>query len=300
LEVTVADAVPAAPVVPAVMDVAAEPPAQLRVVGPDHIVPGPIGYVETWVRLLIGLAWVGVCSVAFVVVLFFCLPSRATRVKVGNVYGSFAGRGAAWLTGSRFVIKGEQYAVPSVPSIYVANHASVLDVFIGIWMSRTGTCGVAKKEIVYYPFLGQFFWLAGHLTIDRGNNARAVASLKHLVEFVTKNRLSIWIWPEGTRSKSGRLLPFKKGPFHLAVATKLPIVPVVIRGTQHAWPNRTFRLNRATVEIEFLPPISTSHWTQETMEAHIEELRSVYLTQLPADQLPIPDDEITAPGRKAA
>ncbi len=291
-----AEAVPAVPVLNAV----AAPAAQVRSVGPDHVVEGPMGFVETWIRLLLGTAWVGICSVAFVVVLFFCLPSRATRVKVGNVYGSFAGRGASWITGSRFVIKGEEHAIPTRPSIYVANHASILDVFIGIWMSRTGTCGVAKKEIVYYPFLGQFFWLAGHLTIDRGNNSKAVASLKKLVDFVTKNRLSIWIWPEGTRSKSGRLLPFKKGPFHLALATKLPIVPVVIRGTQRAWPNRTLRLYRTTVEIEFLPPIETADWTLETMEQHIAELRDVYLKHLPADQLPLPEEEATAPMRKAA
>ena len=269
---------------------------QVRSVGPAVVVDGPMGFVETWARLTLGLVWVGFCSVAFVVVLFFCLPSRATRVKVGNVYGSFAGRGAAWLTGSRFVIKGEEHADAKRPTLYVCNHASLLDVFLGIWMSRIGTCGVAKKEIVYYPFLGQFFWLAGHLTIDRGNNSKAVASLKKLVEFVTKNRLSIYIWPEGTRSKSGRLLPFKKGAFHLALATKLPLVPIVIRGTHRAWPNRTLRLYRTTVEIEFLPPIDTSHWTAETLEQHMDELRAVYVRHLPEDQRPL--DE--APAQKLA
>jgi len=267
----------------------AEVPHQIRSVGPDVVVDGPMGAVENWIRLSLGISWVAVCSLAFVVVLFLCLPSRATRVKVGNVYGSVAGRGAAWLTGSRFVIMGEEHADPKRPTLYVCNHASVLDVFLGVWMSRWGTCGVAKKEIVYYPFLGQFFWLAGHLTIDRGNNAKAVAALKKLVHFVTKNRLSIYIWPEGTRSKSGRLLPFKKGAFHLGLATKLPIVPIVLRGTHRAWPNRTFRLSKTTVEIEFLPPIDTSHWTAETLDQHMAELRDVYIAALPEDQRPLPE-----------
>jgi len=288
-----AEAVPLSPVL-----VAATPAQQRRTVGPDSVVDEPLGLVETWVRLLLGLSWVGICSMAFVVVLFICLPSRATRVKVGNIYGSVAGRGAAWLTGSRYVITGEEHADPKRPCIYVCNHASVLDVFLGIWMSRTGTCGVAKKEIIYYPFLGQFFWLAGHLTIDRGNNAKAVQSLKKLVDFVMKNRLSIYIWPEGTRSKDGRLLPFKKGAFHLALATKLPVVPIVLRGTHRAWPNRTYRLYRTTVEIEFLPPIDTTHWTAETLEQHIAELRDVYVAALPDDQRPLPAQE--QPVAKAA
>lgn len=279
-DVAVAEAVPL--IVPA-----NAPAPQRRVVGPDSIVDGPMNLVETWIRLSLGLVWVATSTIVFVIILFFCLPSRATRVKVGNIYGSVAGGGAAWLTGSRFVIKGEEHAIADRPSIYICNHSSVLDVFVGIWMSRIGTCGVAKKEILYYPFLGQFFWLAGHLTIDRGNNSKAVASLKKLVDFVTRNKLSIWIWPEGTRSKSGRLLPFKRGAFHMALETKLPLVPVLLTGSQRAWPNRTFRLYRTTVEIEFLPPIATAHWTRENLDQHIAEIVEVYDRHLPEDQRPL-------------
>lgn len=257
-----------------------------RIVGPAEVVDGPVGFVETWLRMGLGLFWVGLSSTVFLVVLFACLPSRATRIKVGNVYGSFAGKGAAWLTGSRFLIKGERLVENAPPSIYLSNHASMLDIFLGIWMSRTGTCGVAKKQIVYYPFFGQFYWLAGHLTIDRADNARAVRALERLVEFVKKHGLSIWIWPEGTRSRDGRLLPFKRGPFHLALATGMPIVPIVLRGTHRAWPNHTLRLYRTTVEVEHLPAIDTRHWTKETLDQHIEEVRQVYLAALPADQQP--------------
>ncbi len=266
---------------------------RVRVIGPAHVVDGPMGFVENWTRLFLGTVWVGLCSVFFVLVLFLCLPSRATRIKVGNIYGSWAGRGAAWLSGSRYVIKGEQYADYKRQTVYVCNHTSMLDIFLGIWMSQWGTCGVAKKEVVFYPFFGQFFWLAGHLTIDRGNNARAVAALKKLVEFVGKHRLSIYIWPEGTRSRDGRLLPFKRGAFHMALETKFPIVPVVLRGSHRAWANHTFRLYRTTVEIEFLPPIETAHWTRENLDAHIAEVHDVYVRALPADQRPLPQEQST-------
>jgi len=264
---------------------------QERVIGPaEPVVEGPMGFVEMWFRMWAGLSWMAICSMVFVVVLFFCLPSRPTRIKVGNVFGSVAGRGCAWITGCRFVIKGEEYADAARPTLYVCNHLSVLDVFLGIWMSRIGTCGVAKKEMIYYPFLGQFYWLSGHLRVDRGNNKKAVDALQKLVSFVMKNKLSIYIWPEGTRSKNGRLQPFKRGAFHLALATKLPIVPIVLRGTHRAWPNRTYRLNKANCEVEFLPPIDTSHWTKETLDDHMAELQNVYRRHLPEDQQPLDVD----------
>ena len=263
-------------------------PDTVRTVGPDAVVEGPIGVPETLIRLLLGLIWVGLASGGFLFALIICLPSRATRIKIGNIYGSVAGRGAAWLTGSRFVIKGEQHADRHTPTLYVCNHASILDIFVGIWMSRVGTCGVAKKEIVYYPFFGQFFWLAGHLTLDRSNNKRAVGALEKLVGFVARHKLSVYIWPEGTRSRDGRLLPFKRGAFHLALATKLPIVPIVLTGTQRAWPNRTLTLYKTTVNIQFLPPIPTAHWTKDNLDEHIEEIRQVYLKHLPEDQKPVP------------
>lgn len=261
-------------------------PDDTRVVGPAEVTEGPVGFIQNWLRILLGLLWVGFCSTVFLVVLLVCLPSRATRIKVGNVYGTFAGKGAAWLTGSRILIKGESLVEDAPPSIYLSNHASMLDIFLGIWMSRIGTCGVAKKQIIYYPFFGQFYWLAGHLTIDRTDNAGAVRALTQLVEFVRRHGLSIWIWPEGTRSRDGRLLPFKRGPFHLALATGMPIVPIVLRGTHSAWPNHTLRLFRTTVEVEHLPPIDTRHWTKETLDQHIEEVRRIYIAALPEDQRP--------------
>ncbi len=254
--------------------------------GPSEVVDGPVGFAETWLRLSAGMLWVGFGSSLFLIALLFCLPSRATRIKIGNVYGSFVGRGCAWLTGSRFVIRGEEHAVAARPTLYVCNHSSILDVFLGVWMSRIGTCGVAKREIVYYPFLGQFYWLSGHLLIDRKNNSRGVAALEGLVDFVKRHGLSVYIWPEGTRSRDGRLLPFKRGPFHLALATRLPMVPIVLRGSHRAWPNRTLRLFRTTVEIEFLPPIDTSAWSRETLDRHIADIHDIYARALPDDQRP--------------
>jgi 1-acyl-sn-glycerol-3-phosphate acyltransferase len=262
-------------------------PAPVRVVGPDTLEEGPISLVETWARLTLGLLWMGLCTVVFLVVLFLFLPSRAARIRVGNVYGTFAGKGCAWLTGSRFVIRGEEHADGKRPCIYIANHASVIDIFLGIWLSPTGTCGVGKKEIIWYPFFGQFFWLSGHLRIDRGNRASAVEALKDLAAFVKKHGLSIFVWPEGTRSKDGRLKPFKKGPFHLALATGLPVVPMIMTHTNKAWETRAFRLRRTNIEVTFLPPIDTTGWTKQNLDENIKKVERVMAHALPEDQQPL-------------
>ncbi|MBI1944232.1 MAG: 1-acyl-sn-glycerol-3-phosphate acyltransferase [Deltaproteobacteria bacterium] len=264
---------------------AAPAPAR-EVLGPATLVRGPMSLAETVLRIGIGLLWVLLCSLAFTVALFVLLPSRAARIKVGNVYGSFIGKGCAWLTGSRYTIEGREHANPARPAIYVANHASMVDIFLGAWLSPTGTCGVAKKEIIFYPFFGQFFVLAGHLRIDRGNHERAVASLRSLAELVKRYALSIFIWPEGHRSRDGRLRPFKKGAFHVALETGLPIVPMVIAGSHRAWEARSLRLARADVEVTFLPPIDTSAWRRETLDQHIAEVERVMAAALPLDQRP--------------
>lgn len=273
------------------------PPAFEQIVGPRVLVEGPMGRVETLVRLLLGLAIMGFGSAVFVVALFFFIPSRNIRIRLGNVYGTVVGKGCAWMTGSRYRIRGREHVDGRRPAIYVANHASIIDIFLGIWLSPTGTCGVGKKEVIYYPFFGQLFWLAGHLRIDRNNRESAVASLKGLAELVKKYRLSIFIWPEGHRSRDGRLRPMKRGAFHLALATGLPIVPMVIAGTQNAWESRSLRMRRAHVDVTFLPPVDTSTWTAESLDAHIAEIERLFCDTLPDAQRPL---ETATPLRAAA
>ena len=124
------------------------------------------------------------------------------------------------------------------------------------------------------PFFGLAYWLAGHLLIDRGNNAKAVASMKKLSDFVKAKDLSIWIWPEGTRSLDGKLIPFKKGFVHLALATGLPVVPVIVHGAHKVWPAKTMQFYPGEVKIEVLDPIKTDDWNRETVDKHVEEVRS--------------------------
>ena len=125
------------------------------------------------------------------------------------------------------------------------------------------------------PFFGLAYWLAGHLLIDRGNNAKAVASMKKLSDFVKAKGLSIWIWPEGTRSLDGKLIPFKKGFVHLALATGLPVVPVMVHGAHKIWPAKTMQFYPGEVKVEVLDPIDTKDWNKHNIEAHVKQVESV-------------------------
>ena len=116
--------------------------------------------------------------------------------------------------------------------------------------------------------------------IDRSNRERAIATMDGMARFMTKNSLSLWLWPEGTRSKDGNLQAFKKGFVHAALATKLPIVPVVVYDAAKIFPRGKLKFNPGPLHIEVLDAIPTDGWTVETIDEHVEMVRDVFVTKL--------------------
>jgi len=239
-------------------------------------------------RFLLGFTILAVWSTVIIVALVLLIPSRLARVKVCNFYGKTVGPTIAWIAGVTPNVANRERLDGSMPAIYVSNHTSTLDLFIGIWLCPYGGCGVLKKEVARVPFFGQLALLSGHLLIDRGNKERAVEALKGTAEFVKKNRLGIWIMPEGTRSKDGHLLPFKKGFVHMAIAAGLPVVPVIVHGAHKNWEKGTFRFQPMTLDIEVLEPIDTKDWKEETAGEHAEQVHQVFAKLLRDDQKPHP------------
>ena len=94
--------------------------------------------------------------------------------------------------------------------------------------------------------------------------------------------------PEGTRSKDGRLKPFKKGFVHMAIATGFPVVPVVVHGAHKNWEKGTFAFKPMTLDIEILPPIDTRGWKEETAGEHADQVHAVFAGALRDDQKPHP------------
>lgn len=237
-------------------------------------------------RIFAGLVGVGVLVVSMVPLLVLLFPFRVKRIHVTNFYGTLLGRWAMFCAGVRVRVRGTEHIGPDKPAIYACNHTSTLDAFTTIWLTPKGTVGVAKKEILYYPFYGQAWWLAGHVFLDRGQTDKAKASLRRAGELIREKGLHVCILPEGTRSRSGRLLPFKKGFVHLALETRLPIVPMVTIGLQNAWKKSSFVVEPCDVEIVFLPPISTEGWSLEHIDEHVATVRDAIAAALPPEQQP--------------
>ncbi len=238
---------------------------------------GPISFI---LRFTFGFVWLGFWSLLCMCLMILALPFRTLRVRIGNFCGKIIGPAVSRLVGAKIINPDSKKLNASAPAIFVTNHTSALDVFVGMALCPYGGCGVGKKEILKIPFFGQAYWLAGHLLIDRSNNAKAIASMAKLSDFVKSKNLSIWIWPEGTRSMDGKLIPFKKGFVHLALETGLPVVPVMLHGAHEVWPAKTMQFYPGNVEVEVLDPIETDKWSKDTVDDHVEHVKSIMAKSL--------------------
>lgn len=250
--------------------------------------------MSSFIRVVVGFVVMAVAASLHALVLLVLFPSRNLRIRACNLWGWVVGPFFVWLSGSKVTLTGAEHLDRARPAIYVTNHTSTLDIFIGIGLGPLGTVGVAKREVVYYPFFGQLYWLSGHLRIDRGHRGRAIAAMQELSAVVRRYRLSIWMWPEGTRSRDGRLLPFKKGIYHLAIGTGLPVVPVVIAGAQQTWVKGTMKLRPCDITVDVLPAIDTSTWADQDCDDVIASLRQVFIDALPEAQRPLTADAAAA------
>ncbi|KAK3143666.1 hypothetical protein QOZ80_4AG0303350 [Eleusine coracana subsp. coracana] len=250
------------------------------------------GRDDGWAASLVSAVRVAVCFVAMMVttaawaaVMLLLLPWPCERIRQGNLYDHVTGRMLLWILGNPIKVEGLEHL--NNRGIFICNHASPLDIFHVMWLAPTGTVGIAKKEIIWYPLFGQLYVLANHLRIDRSNPAAAIESMKDVARAVVKNNLSLILFPEGTRSRNGRLLPFKKGFVHAALQTKLPIVPIVVTGTHVAWRNNSVRVRPVPLTVKILPPISTDGWEEERINEYVEMVQSIYIDNLPDSQKPL-------------
>jgi 1-acyl-sn-glycerol-3-phosphate acyltransferase len=243
--------------------------------------------ITSVLRFVLGFLVIMVVTPLVMVAVIAMLPFRVARIHICNWWGHVVGRSIVFLAGVTPRISGQERLKGSMPAIYVMNHASTLDAFSGVWMCPYGGCGVFKKEIVKVPFYGQLAWMSGHLLLDRSNTGKAIETLKHMATFMKRHRLGVWIFPEGTRSRDGRLLPFKKGFVHMAIATRFPVVPVVVHGAHKNWEKGKFTFHPMTMDVDVLAPIDTSSWKEETAQDHASAVHALFAQTLRDDQKPL-------------
>jgi 1-acyl-sn-glycerol-3-phosphate acyltransferase len=184
-----------------------------------------------------------------------------------------------WAVGARVSYRGLDHMRAHIPCIYIANHQSNVDIWALIQALPPPTRFVAKESIFRIPVLGWAMAAAGFVPIDRSNRNRAVRSLHVAAERIRSGR-PVVLFPEGTRSTIGSMLPFKKGPFHLALQAGVPVIPVAISGSGSILPRRSLRVSPGPVTVSFLSPIDVSEFQPDDHNGLLDRVRGALLRAL--------------------
>ena len=187
----------------------------------------------------------------------------------------------ARVAGARIKLVGLDKIDTAGTYIFMSNHVSNLDPPILVPLIPGRTSVLAKKEIWRIPILGKALDLAEIVPVERSNRDSAISSIRRAGE-VMRHHINMTIFPEGTRSPDGRLMPFKKGPFHLAAETGFPIVPVTILGTYEMMPKGSSIVKSGTVTLVFHPPIDPRQFASR--EELVQAVRDAINSALPGER----------------
>jgi len=182
------------------------------------------------------------------------------------------GRTELWAAGVRTRVTGLQHVNPSAPQIFVANHQSIFDIFAILATVPASVRFVAKKELGRIPIFAQAMRAAGHVFIDRRDRRRASEAMRRAGRRMKRDRLSLGLFPEGTRSPDGALQEFKKGTFVLAIETQVPIVPVAVDGGWQV--SDRGRIRGAEMRVALAEPLPTEGKSADDRDAVLGAVRA--------------------------
>lgn len=172
--------------------------------------------------------------------------------------------------GVRVRVRGTEHLEPGRSYIYVSNHASMFDIPVVSAGVPDDLRIVYKRELERIPLFGWGLRMGGYIAVDRGRSPEARRSLEEAIEKI-RNGASVFMFAEGTRTPDGKLQPFKRGAFHLAVQSGVPVVPLTINGSYGIVPKHSLRIRSGTVELVFSPPIATTALAGRDAELELME-----------------------------
>src|SRR3984885_6194134 len=188
--------------------------------------------------------------------------------------------GGVWITGVRVETAGLDQFDHSRSYIFMTNHVSNLDPPIQVPLIPKRTSVMVKKELFKFPILGRAMRMGSLVPVDRGNRDAGIEAVR-AAKAVVEQGLNMIIYVEGHRSFDGKLLPFKKGPFYLAVECGVAVVPVTIAGTHYVMPKGRFAIKPGTVTVRFHPPIEPKDFGGR--ECLMEQVRRAIDSGLPEE-----------------
>jgi 1-acyl-sn-glycerol-3-phosphate acyltransferase len=171
-------------------------------------------------------------------------------------------------------VENRERLVASRPAVIVGNHQSNLDVVVWPAFFPDSTVVVGKKQIGMIPVFGWLFRETGNILIDRDNSIKARASIEEAAVRIRRERLRVWMAPEGHRNQGFEMLPFKKGAFHLAIAAQVPIVPFVDGPLAPVLDAPRLMVRPGTITVRVLEPVSTEGLGEGDVDALSARVRS--------------------------
>jgi 1-acyl-sn-glycerol-3-phosphate acyltransferase len=202
--------------------------------------------------------------------------------RVGTYSGVIWARLLSWATPMFLRVEGKNNIDKKQSYVVVSNHQSQYDILALYGWLGVDFKWIMKKELRKVPVLGYACETLGHIYIDRKNTESALESVCQAKKKAA-NGTSILFFPEGTRSRDGQLLPFKKGAFRMAMDLDIPILPVTIVNTRHILPTRSIRLVPGAARMIIHPPVDISGYDNDSLTELIEHVRTTIASKLPAD-----------------
>lgn len=243
--------------------------------------PSSLAVAVAFVRTVAALLFVSVyvCLVGppgMILAKLFRWPNVLYRLGTGGVLGMI------WLTGIRYTVEGAQHILRTRAAVYCVNHASNVEpplLYLALREIFPRLQILYKAEIHKIPVLSWAFDIVGFVPIERGNREHSSQALDQAVRQIRAGN-SFLAFPEGTRSRTGELLPFKKGVFMMAIEGQAAVVPVAISGSREAMRKGSPIIWPVTVRIKFGPAVETTGSTQDDRESVLRAVRERIQAQL--------------------
>ena len=207
------------------------------------------------------------------------LFSGSRRKAINFCTGLWADMASA-LIGLKVDVSGGEYLRTPRPAVFILNHQSNADGFLVAKLIRRDIAYLGKAELSRQPIRSRLMQLGGLVLVDRKNTSAANRATQALIDAIRGDGRSVAIFPEGTRSHSTTLRPFKKGAFLIALRAGVPMVPIVLHNSIDAQAKGETAYRPATVRVEVLPPVDTSQWKVKTISQHMAEVRALFLEVL--------------------
>ncbi len=224
------------------------------------------GWVTLFLVLIIGLLYVGL-------VWLVTVPFDRGRYRAGRAFRHLAVAQVTLNPLWHFETDGKPPVNPRKPYVAVSNHESYADIFLIShfpWEMKW----LSKAALFKIPVMGWLMRMAGDIPVKRGSRESVVQALNECRDRLSK-RVSVMIFPEGTRSPTGDLLPFKDGAFKLAIETGAPILPIAVAGTRNCMAKHSFQFKRARAKARVLEAIPTEGMTTADLPSLREQTRQV-------------------------